>query len=468
MRCSRRTIGLVAVLLLCAVILYNICTPLDDSTAKDGVALPSPPELPNEAQPALLFSRPLPQSDGDQALKPTVAADHDHRVVVVAQDAMTRNSRLVWWRSTDQGKSWGPPTAMPNWPADYNFMGDPWLQTDRRDRFQMVYVSIHFSADINASATGYLVFRRSLDAGQTWPHPIEVAKDADRPVLGVSPNGKNLVIAATMGERTADFPKKPLNGNDPQFAEKHAAAFRFFSAIFCSDNRGRTWKSLPGPLWQTHAIPFAVVTDDRGQIACSWIAEGQGSRSGVSLTTDRGQTWAETELVANLQPDRSHSFNGARFPVLALDGSGTVHVAFIGSGAKGIFVRRSHDWRKWEDPTQLSADEVDEVRMPAIAAFGPMVHVMWMERKNVRWQTYYRGSKDHGLIWSERLLLSTPHPGSTLIEDAGFNLVSEDDQSSMTDDGDGITHAVWPVAGPPGKAPGRIWHAAIRWQGIAR
>jgi hypothetical protein len=463
--CSRRTIGLLVALLPCAVTLYFICAPYDDSTVKDEMPLPSFPEFSNDAQPALLLSRPLAASDGDQTAKPTVAADHGHRVVVVAQDVSRQSSRLVWWRSTDQGKSWDSPKGLENWPGDNNFMGDPWLQTDRRDRFQFVHLSVDLGS--TRARTSSLVFRRSLDAAQTWWAPIEVAKDADRPVLGVSPNGKYLVIAAAMAERTADFPEKPLNANDPRFAEKAAAGIRLVSGIFCANNRGQNWKRLPGPAWKTHTIPFAVVTDDRGQIACSWVAQGHGLRSGVSSTTDRGQTWTETELVAALQPDRNHPFNGARFPVLALDGRGTIHVACVESGAKGLFVRRSTNWRKWEDPIKLSADPVEEVRMPAIAAFGPLVHVMWMERKNGRWKVYYRASKDHGLTWSEQLLLSAPHSGSTLIDDDGFTLISDDDQCSITDDGTGMAHAVWSVVGPPGKASGRVWHAAIRWQSIA-
>ncbi len=74
-----------------------------------------------------------------------------------------------------------------------------------------------------------------------------------------------------------------------------------------------------------------------------------------------------------------------------------------------------------------------------------MVHLIWMERQNGCWQTYYRGSKDHGRSWSEPLRVSTPHAGIELVKDAGFDRVSDDDRSSITDDGTGTAHAVWSV-----------------------
>jgi len=331
------------------------------------------------------------------------------------------------------------------------------LATDRRGRFYYVYISV--------GTLPPLVFRRSLDAGQTWSPAIEVAKWADRPVPGISPIGTQLIIAASMAEKTAAYPTKPLDAKDPQFAAKLAAAWRFFSGIFVSQDRGRSWQRWPGPLGHTHAVPFSVVVDDDGRVASSWVAQGGGSRSVVCSTADRGKTWTETELVASLHPDRDQPFNGQRFQVLAVAGNKNLHVAFVGAKAKGLFVRTSKNWSDWIDPLQLSGQDSEEVRMAAIAAWGPMVHVTWMERHGTRWQMYYRGSKDHGLSWSETLLLSKPHAGSTLIDNDGFDITSDDDQSSVTDDGRGTVHAVWAVRrGPAGKSTGTVCHAIIRWQ----
>jgi hypothetical protein len=266
-----------------------------------------------------------------------------------------------------------------------------------------------------------------------------------------------------MGEKTAAFPKKPLDSGDPQLAAKLAAAVRFFSGVFVSADRGGNWEQLPGPLGDTHAIPFSAVVDDAGRVAVSLVAEGGGSWSFVCTTADRGRTWSEFELVAGLQPDRPHPFNGERFPVLAAGGDGSLHAAYVGAGAKGLFVRTSRDWKAWADPVRLTEGDVAEVRMPAVAARGPLVHVTWLERRGGRWQAYYRGSRDGGRSWSDKVLLSVPHAGSQLVGDDGFDRVSDDDQTSVTDDGSGTAHAVWVVRGRrPGA--GVVWHAVVRWQ----
>jgi hypothetical protein len=431
----------------------------DDWAAADTTAPPPYPPVGADARPIVATSGPLAATTRHPA-KPVVAADHRGEVVVLAQDVLHPDRRLAQWRSPDGGESWQEALPLESYPNKPEQFGDPWLETDRRGRFYYVGLSIVADSD-----TTRLVFRRSRDAGQTWSAPIEVTKlGADRPVLGVSPNGRHLVIAASTGERTAPPSTKPRRvPNSRQLAAEQAAAVRFFSGIFVSGDQGRHWERLSGPLGETHAVPFSVVIDDDGRIASSWVAEGGGSRSVVSISADRGKTWTDTELVASLQPDRNHPFNGERFPVLAVDGRKTLHVAYVGEKAKELFVRSADTWGDWHDAIRLSSDDAAEVRMPAAAACGPMVHVTWMERRGVRWQTYYRGSRDHGRLWSETLLISKPRAGSALVGGDGFDIRGDDDQSSVTDDGLGNVHAVWAVNGRRGVEHGRVWHAIIRW-----
>jgi hypothetical protein len=366
-------------------------------------------------------------------------------------------ARLVSWRSHDRSQSWDEPQALENWPDGSKIVGDPWLQTDRRAVFHLVHTAVP------GMVLGY---RHSADAGGTWSDAVKITEGADRPVLGVSPSGKRLVIATYLAEKSASYPKEPLNANDPQLQAKVEAAFRHSLGIFCSEDRSKHWRHLSGPSDLTRAVPLSVVIDDNGRIASSCIAAGGGSRSLVCSTADGGKSWAIEELVAHLQPDRPHPFNGARLPVLALDGNSALHVAYIGPLANGLFIRRSENWREWSKPEQLSSLDAEETRLPAIAAFGPIVHVTWLERRGERWHAYYRGSKDAGANWSGPLRLSEPHSGSTLIAADGFDLVSDDDQSSIADDGAGIAHAVWAVSGHNSQQPGRIWHAAIEWRTV--
>lgn len=458
MRVSRGRIGTWGSIVVAALALCVWYFARDDWGAEDQTMPPPFPTMREVVRPILARSGPLPPTDRTQQAKPVVVADHHNRVVVIAQDLTLIESRLVQWRSHDRGETWERFAPLEKRPKESEF--DPWLATDRRGRYYYVHTSVGTEVGTDPPP---LVFRRSLDAGQTWSAPIEVTKYADRPVLGISPDGTQLVIAASMGEKTAAYPTKPLDASDPQYAAKAAAAWRIFSGIFVSRDRGRTWRRWPGPLGDTHAVPFSVVIDDEGRIASSWVARGGGSRSVVCSTADRGKTWTETVLVANLQPDRDHPFNGQRFPVLAVDGHKNLHVAFVGEKAKGLFVRTGRNWDDWLDPIPLSGKDAEEVRMAAIAAWGPMVHVTWMERRGTRWQAYYRGSKDHGLTWSETLLMSKPHASSILVDDDGFDIPGDDDQSSVTDDGRATVHAVWAVKRQAAKSAGTVWHAVIRW-----
>lgn len=457
---ARATFSVIGVILLCiAITAYNES---NDDSREDVLPLPSPPTVPEGATPQFWSSTPLPEAEWSIVAKPVIAADREH-LVVVAQNAQGELSRLIAWRSGNRSTSsdWQP---LENWPAKARFNGDPWMQTDGRGRFFLVHTTLD---------GGTLAVRRSNDFAENWSTPQEVAQRADRPVLGISPSGKHLVIAASMVEDRENAPKIVLRGDDPQLQEKLAALTRHFAGIFVSQDRGRTWKRAPGPLPETHAIPFSVVCDDEGRIASAWIAARgiarfnapRNSRSIVCATRDGGKKWTETELVADLQPDRMHPFNGERFPVLALGPTGVVHVAYVETLAKALWVRSSENWEQWKTPIRLSSDSAEEIRMPAIATSGAMVHVTWMERRNGRWQTWYRGSRNHGKAWSERLLLSPQNESSTLIDELGFDAPADDDQSCITDDGAGTVYVVWTVWGR--NASSRIWLASIKWQNSA-
>lgn len=302
---------------------------------------------------------------------------------------------------------------------------------------------------------------RSRDAGKTWQLSINIGPAAcDRPVLGVSPSGRYVVVAASMSETTDAYSGKPFDSRDPRLEEKIAAANRFYSGIFVSSDYGANWQQYEGPMDGKNAIPFAVVIDDSGSIASSWVVEGDGSSSVVCISTDEGQTWSQTTLVDSLQPDRSHPFNGERFPVLTVDGNSGLHVAYVTAQAESLVVRSSDDWKSWQEPIKLSGDEAEEVRMAAIDAYGALVHVTWMERSGEVWHAYYCGSHDHGRTWANPVCLSggmgrLPTPAN------GFQLFGDDDQSSVRDDGQGRVHAVWAIRG------GQIMHAVLDWKKTA-
>jgi hypothetical protein len=421
---------------------------------------PVPPSyrVPDQnARPALVQAVQLRPLNGFGSPKPVMAADAKGNVVVVAHAVREGplGIDIVVWRSIDRGIKWERPENVTRMAPQGEVNFDPWLETDGRGH----YYTVH-----GLRSDGHPLIRRSKDAAKTWSDPLPIPwKHCDRPVLGVSPNGRQLVVAGSMSEHATDAPNESLGRKDPDFAAKLRSRFRFYAGVFVSDDFGDSWSKLTPPFGEDkHAIPFAVVIDNQGRIAGSWIVEGDGSSSAISVCKNGGRIWDNTTLVSSLQPDRPHPFNGSRFPVLALDGSTILHVAYVTSGARGLMIRRSRDWKVWEDPKSLSSPTAEEVRMAAIDACGPMVHVMWMERIGHMWQSYYRGSLDHGVTWSAPCCLSESFVRLDSSISNGFQIYGDDDQSSLRDDGLGRIHAVWCVRG------GNVVHAIIEWSSEAR
>lgn len=413
------------------------------------------PSVEPDAQPRLIRTIRLPPFLQLKSPKPVVAADPAGNVMVVAHGLQDDplGSDVIVWRSEDRGETWGAANNLTQKAQVGETYFDPWLETDRRGRFYMVY---------GHRSDGRPLVRRSQDSGVTWSAELPIPwGQCDRPVMAVSPSGRTLAIAGSLSEKTASYPSEPLDSNDPNFAKKLQAAFHHYGGIFISRNYGQSWEKLPGPFDGAHAIPFSVIVDDESRISAGWIVEGSGSQSVVTVTEDLGRTWTTMTLVESLQPDRPHPFNGARFPVLAMDGRSDLHVAYITSGATALMTRRSRpDWKNWDAPQLLSSENAQEVRMPAIDACGPMVHVTWMERSGVSdiWQAYYRGSNDYGKTWSSACRLSQRvDPLDLAVVNNSFQLFGDDDQSSVRDDGTGRAHAVWSIRG------GSVMHAMIDW-----
>ena len=415
--------------------------------------LKQPPPYPRpspETYPIVVKSEQLPQLANYSSPKPVVAADSEGNVVVVAHGVQDRPRDLVVWRSVDRGETWGLADKMTSDTTKGEFLCDPWLATDGQGQYYIVY---------GHAPEGRPGIRRSRDSGKTWSDPLLIPwTSCDRPVIAISPNGKRLIVASAMSEKKSTSSVRPLNGDDPDLQAKIRASVRYYSGIFVSEDHGESWKKRSGPFGDDeHAIPFSIAIDDNDRVAASWIVEGKGSKSAVSISEDQGQTWAATTLVESLRPDRPHPFNGERFPVLADDMAGSLHVAFVSSRSAGLMVRRSKDWKAWETPLQLSSADAEEVRMAAIDTCGPMVHVTWMERVGNIWHAYYRGSRDFGETWSVSCRLSTAIKRSDSSIANGFGIYGDDDQSSVSDDGLGRIHVVWSVQG------GGFIHAVIEW-----
>ena len=136
-----------------------------------------------------------------------------------------------------------------------------------------------------------------------------------------------------------------------------------------------------------------------------------------------------------------------------------LQVAFATAGADAIMVARSADWKQWSEPRRLSSEQAKESRLAAINAWGPRVHVAWLERRDGSehdscWNAYYRVSGDYGQSWSLPLRLAG-HPAS--IDFA----ILPDEQICVADDGEGQVHVVWATRDV------QVLHARIQLSSLA-
>lgn len=260
----------------------------DETTVLDRRPLVPTVKPAPDAQPVVRTSGPLSQFLEGMLAKPVVASDRDGRIVVVAMHGSPSRTtmELVQWRSTDGGQSWPQPTALKNWPDGCDLLADPWLQTDHRNRFHLA----HLATSLKNRNFMPVVYRRSLDGGETWQSPKQLA-EGDRPVLAISPNGRQVVVVCLMGDPTATQ-LKLAEISDSDASRKARAMNRVMTpGVFHSSDRGVTWKRLPGPTRIRHAVALSAVIDDAGRIAAGWVAnDGKGSQSVVCATSNVGAT----------------------------------------------------------------------------------------------------------------------------------------------------------------------------------
>jgi hypothetical protein len=356
--------------------------------------------------------------------------------------------QLVRWRSEDGGSAWDGPIRFPAWPPSCNGSADPCLQTDQRDRFFLVNVTT------SRQGTGPcpVVFRRSVDGGQTWQAPKKVWEGGgDKTVLAVSPNGKRLAIACMASD-----------------GKGNSSGVGFFR----SDNRGQSWERIPGPVALERGVAYGLAIDDEARIASCWLAhvEAQAKVKTVLCSTpDLGRTWSTLELAQRSLQAQEHPYTAGLSPALVRDGEGALHVVYVVRRADGrgfeLHGRRSRDWRTWTDAVPISPDEAETCCFPTLSASGRLLHVAWVQSRKGKYQVWYRGSKDHHTSWSAPQLLSRPTEGSSLVGGDGFEKVAGD-YISLADDGLGTAHVVWGVGARGSPPRGEIWHATIIWHPV--
>jgi photosystem II stability/assembly factor-like uncharacterized protein len=398
----------------------------------------------DEGSPVKVVVSPARRLPGERVgFEPVVAADGSGRVVTVGM--IHQDGQLSVWKSENGGKTFtAPRPLLPEF--GHQPAADPTLVAVKGQ----FYLCFMFHEPGKRGMDGCVL--RSADGGKIWNrvHRFSAGDaDIDRPILAISPSGRHAAIVCTGAVAT-------------QFSSDGGVHWVSAPASYS--------KNIPGP------VPYSLVIDDRGRTTVSYMAYARPYyRLKTAFTRDGGKTWLTHDLGPQCERGESSAaedaagammqFSGA---ALALDGAGAVHALAAQPEGHGqprqVWYRSARDGGSWSKPVQLSSGTTPTKFYPALAAAGTRLHATWVECQDGWCQVCYRGSLDGGKTWSRLIHVSRPERASVLMTDKGFRVFSGH-YMGVAEDGRGLSHIVWGVAGHAPRnqpRPGELWHASVR------
>jgi hypothetical protein len=242
-------------------------------------------------------------------------------------------------------------------------------------------------------STGHrLYFNRSDDRGTTW-----LAQDMK---LGGEAIGHGRVMQAWPQIRS------DAHGHvyTSWFDTRHGGGSLYFRA---SDDFGRTWREelrVKGDEGDVEG-PMQMAADDQGHINIAW-ADNRDGEYGIYLvaSADHGRTWSKEVRLDAAKAKASR----ASLPTLAADPAGHVYVAWQDArhGGWDIYLNLSSDfgktWRTEGVRLNTGSPGEAEARLPQIAIDGKgTIAVAWQEDRGVEQQEgiYLTWSTDFGQTW---------------------------------------------------------------------
>ena len=302
-----------------------------------------------------------------------------------AKDVLVRTSR-------DGGASFGPPVKLNR---EYGAF-PPEVSADGKGHVYVVWADERAEPSAGGpgrrSAGNRIYLNRSDDHGATW-----LAEDLK---LSGEVDGQGRVMQ--------DWPQIRSDGEGHVyviwFDTRDGGGSIYFRA---SDDFGRTWREehrIKGEAGDVEG-PMEMAATDQGHLYVAW-ADNRDGEYGIYLvaSTDHGRTWSEAVRldVAKAKAAR------ASLPALAADPSGHVYVAWQDSrhGGWDIYLNRSSDFGKtWHtEGVRLNTGPPGEAeaQLPQIALDGKgTIAVAWQEDRgeDQRQGIYLTWSTDFGQTW---------------------------------------------------------------------
>lgn len=349
---------------------------------------------------------------------------------------------IIFRRSDNSGATWEADRFLTPFRKSHN---DPQIEVAGNGAI--------YAAWLNDYVPG-VKFVKSLDRGATWTAPIAITVKStkpnwsDKPVLAVSPDGKDVYIA--------------FNASDSFVAASHNGGSTFYLPVQTSNDR-RYWFHTGGAVAPDGKVYFAATDYSLDYTGAAHVNILQSSDGGATWSTQRVDTSEEAPLC-NLSPGCYLGFFGPS-AVLAVDTAGTLMLAYNASDSAGfpqqMYVSTSKDGVTWSPRQEVSngAAAVNNA-FPALAA-GPSpgdFRIAWQDDRNgpAAWNTWYRRTADAGRNWTTPVRVSDLATGATYKTQDGYAF-PYGDYFEIAVDAAGRTHLIW-GEGAGYSGPGGTWY----------
>ena len=223
----------------------------------------------------------LSEPKGVSAIRPSIVADREGRVLVAWHQAESQGSNIFYTRSADGGVTWSQPAVRLNDPLPPPSLSTYPLFLDAgRGKLYAIWTGQ------SEQGRQRIAFRRSPDFGATWEPQIHLDRTASDTAFSATP----LIAADAKGGLFVAW---------QQWEPRRWREYRVF--ITRSDDFGKTW--LPEPvrldtLPQSRLAerPIQLIADGDGRVYVSWGGDPFGKQDFfLNRSLDGGRTWLPKE-----------------------------------------------------------------------------------------------------------------------------------------------------------------------------
>jgi hypothetical protein len=351
---------------------------------------------------------------------------------------------IVLRKSTDGGVTWGADRFAP---ITKNKQNDPEIQISTNGTIYLAWID------------GYVPgirFSKSTNGGSSWSTPLTLTPRgavpawSDKPLLVISPNGKDVYIG--------------FNASDAYVIASHDYGATWGKAVK-TNNDTRYWFHTGGAVAPNGNVYFVTSDFSQDYLGDAYISIVKSVNGGTSWTTTRIDTSREMPDC----PWAAGCYKGffGTIAGLAVDSGGKLLAAYNVNNSPNapmqLYARTSSDGgTTWSSRIDVSGAGVTiNHHSVQVAAYGNNTFaVVWQDDRNginAYFNAFLRKTTNGGNTWGDVLRLSDASSGAPYKSSAGHNF-PYGDYLGVSFDSAGAVHAIW-GEGISFTGPGGTWYA---------